>query len=443
MSFFEKSVLPNGLRVITERIPHVRSLSLGVWVAAGSRLERPEQAGVAHLIEHMLFKGTKRRTSREIASAIDGRGGTLNAFTAKEHTCYYARCLDEHLPVAVDLLDEMLRYSLFDPAELAREKGVVCEEIRMYEDVPDDLVHDLAVAALWPKHPLGRPITGTTNSVQSFERADLVAYMAEHYREDQIVISAAGNLEHDWLVERVQALAAADRSPRRQLASSGAPAAWPPAPRPIEWGAAPARPTGPQLAVRRKEIEQVHLVLGAPGLPHGAERTLTLQLLNSALGGGSSSRLFQEIREERGLAYSVYTYHSGFHDAGTCGVYAACSPAQLAEVLTLIYAQLCEVVTKGISERELDEAKAQLKGQLMLGLESTSARMSRLGRNELGLGYVLSLDEVMARIDQVSIADTCQLAAELFAQPWVLSVVGPVPPGFESLPIVKEVLGVG
>jgi predicted Zn-dependent peptidase len=189
VTFFQKTVLPNGLRVITEKIPHVRSVSLGVWIAAGSRLERPDQAGISHLIEHMLFKGTEGRNAREISSAIDGRGGTLNAFTAKEHTCYYVRCLDEHLPIAVDLLDDMLRHSLLDPEELRKEKGVVCEEIKMYEDVPDDLVHDLFVSELWPDHPLGRPIAGTTDSVMGFGREDLLAYMADHYRDDQIVIS--------------------------------------------------------------------------------------------------------------------------------------------------------------------------------------------------------------------------------------------------------------
>ncbi|HLO02955.1 MAG TPA: pitrilysin family protein [Symbiobacteriaceae bacterium] len=427
MTFFQKTVLPNGLRVITERIPHVRSVSLGVWVAAGSRLERPDQAGIAHLIEHMLFKGTTNRSAREISSAIDGRGGTLNAFTAKEHTCFYARCLDEHLPIAVDLLDDMLRHSLLDPTELGKEKGVVCEEIKMYEDVPDDLVHDLFVGELWPDHPLGRPIAGTMESVRSFERADLLGYMDEHYRDDQIVISASGNLEHDWLVERVQALTNGAQRP----------------PRPIEWGPPPVRRQQSSLLLRRKEIEQVHLVLGAAGLAHGHEESLTLQLLSCVLGGGSSSRLFQEIREKRGLAYSVYSYQSSFRDAGNYGVYAACSPAQAEEVLALIHAMVGEVSQQGITEAELVEAKAQLKGQLMLGLESTSARMSRLGRNELSQGYVLSADEVMARIDAVTVQGARSLAAEIFSQPWILSVVGPVPADFESRAVVKEVLGVG
>lgn len=427
MTFFQKTVLPNGLRIITEKIPHVRSVSLGVWVAAGSRLERPDQAGIAHLIEHMLFKGTATRNAREISSAIDGRGGTLNAFTAKEHTCYYARCLDEHLPIAVDLLDDMLRYSLLDPEELAKEKGVVCEEIKMYEDVPDDLVHDLNVEALWLEHPLGRPIAGTIDSVGRFERPDLIAYMAERYRDDQIVVSASGNLEHDWLVERVQALANGPVRP----------------PKPIEWGPAPVRRRESSLVLRRKEIEQVHLVLGAEGLAHDHDQALTLQLLNCVIGGGASSRLFQEIRERRGLAYSVYSYSSSFRDTGHCGVYAACSSTQVEEVLAVIHAMVGEVRQQGITEEELSEAKAQLKGQLMLGLESTSARMSRLGRNELSLGYVLSTDEVIDRIDRVTVEGAQALAAEIYGQPWTLSVVGPVPKRFDSRPVVKEVLGLG
>lgn len=427
MTFFEKTVLPNGLRVITEKIPHVRSVSLGVWIAAGSRLERPDQAGISHLIEHMLFKGTERRNAREISSAIDGRGGTLNAFTAKEHTCYYARCLDEHLPIAVDLLDDMLRHSLLDPEELRKEKSVVCEEIKMYEDVPDDLVHDLFVSELWPDHPLGRPIAGTTESVTGFGRADLLAYMADHYRDDQIVISASGNLEHEWLVDRLVARAPSGHQ----------------APRPIVWGEPPAPLRAPRLVVRRKEIEQVHLVLGGPGLPIGHDQTLALQLLHTILGGGASSRLFQEIREKRGLAYSVYSYHSAFRDAGNCGIYAACSPSQAPEVLRLIREIMGEAGATGITEAELEEAKAQLKGQLMLGLESTSARMTRLGRGELNLGHVLSADETIERIDRVTIEAVQKLAAELSTQTNVLSVVGPVEASFESCPVVQEVLGRG
>lgn len=429
MTLVQKSMLPSGLRVITERIPHVRSASLGVWVAAGSRLERPDQAGLAHLIEHMLFKGTATRTSRDIARAIDGRGGALNAFTAKEQTCYYARCLDSDLDVAVDLLDDMLRHSLFDPTELAKEKGVVCDEIRMYEDLPDDLAHDLSVGELWPEHPLGRPIAGTTRSVQSFGRPDLLGYMAEHYRDDQVVIAAAGNLEHEWLVERVE-----------RLAQGALPT---PARGRIEWGPTPAKRTAPGFVLRRKEIEQVHLVLSTAGLAIGDPQALTLQLINCVLGGSSSSRLFQEIRERRGLAYSVYSFHSSFHDTGNCGVYAACSPAQAPEVLALVHELVGELCQSGITEVELEEAKAQLKGQLMLGLESTSARMSRLGRNELSLGYVLTPDEVIARIDRVTTQEAHRLAAEIYQQPGVLSVVGPVSPAFESHGVVKEVLGVG
>jgi predicted Zn-dependent peptidase len=446
VTFFQKTVLPNGLRIVTERIPHVRSVSLGLWVAAGSRLERPAQAGIAHLIEHMLFKGTERRTARAIASAIDGRGGTLNAFTAKEHTCYYVRCLDQDLPVAVDLLHDMLRHSVLDPEELVKEQGVVCEEIRMYEDAPDDLVHDLFVGALWPGHPLGRPIAGTVESVQGFKRADLVDYMAEHYRDDRIVISASGNLEHDWLVEQIQALVTPGQgAPLRGETSCGAKTAGSSAvsPRPIEWGPPPGELQQSSLVVRPKEIEQVHLVLGAAGLSLGHEQSLALQLLHCVLGGGASSRLFQEIREKRGLAYSVYSYHSSFRDAGHSSVYAACSPAHVEEVLALIHAMLQEVGARGITEAELEEAKAQLKGQLMLGLESTSARMSRLGRNELSLGYVLSSDEVMARIDRVTTAEIAALAAQLFGGPSVLSVVGPVSANLETRPVVQEVLGLG
>jgi predicted Zn-dependent peptidase len=424
VTFYQKTTLENGLRIITERIPHVRSVSVGVWVAAGSRLETPEQAGISHLIEHMLFKGTERRTAREISAVIDGRGGTLNAFTSKEHTCYYAKCLDEHQGLAIDLLGDMLRNSKIAPEELVKEQGVVCEEIKMYEDVPDDLVHDLFVAELWPDHPLGRPIAGTVDSVRRLTREDLLSYMQEHYRPDHIVIAASGNLEHDQVVEQVSEAIRFDGT----------------APRPIDWGIAPKPPQSSRLVIRRKEIEQVHLVLGVAGLPVGHDQTLALQLLNTVLGGGTSSRLFQEVREERGLAYTVYSYHSAFRDSGNCGVYAACSPGQLDQVLGLIQEILLQVGEEGVTEAELEEAKAQLKGQLMLGLESTSSRMTRLGRNELTLGEIPSPDDVIARIDRVTVDEVRKLAGQIYRQPGVLSVVGPVPSNFTYKPVTEEVL---
>lgn len=411
MTFYRKTTLPNGLRVITEEIPHVRSASVGVWVGAGSCFETPAEMGVSHLIEHMLFKGTERRSARQIAREIDGRGGTLNAFTAKEHTCYYAKVLDEHLPIALDVLADMLLHSRFDPAELGREKGVIIEEIRMYEDVPDDLVHDLFAATMWRGHSLGRPIVGTVETVQDLSRDAILAYMKRHYLSANIVIAAAGHVDHDQVVEWVH-------SAFGELRDPGGGALWPPAPAEVE---------RPVAVVRSKEIEQTHLVLGTRGLPQEDDQIYALHLLNTILGGSTSSRLFQEIREQRGLAYSVYSYHSSFRNAGNFAVYAGVSPKMVEPVLELVVNLLEEVGRDGVTAEELLEAKEQLKGQIMLGLESTSSRMTRLGRSELALGRVQSPDEIIGRIDAVSLEEVGNLAKRLFLQePRILSAVGPV-----------------
>jgi predicted Zn-dependent peptidase len=412
LAFFEKSTLAGGLRVITESIPHVRSASVGVWVGAGSCWETPANMGISHLIEHMLFKGTANRTARQIAQAIDGRGGNLNAFTSKEHTCYYAKVLDEHLPIAVDVLADMTCHSLFDPADLDKEKGVVQEEIKMYEDVPDDIVHDLFASAMWAGHALGRPIVGTEETVRGFSRDEILAYHRDHYTPENIVVAAAGNLRHEQVVALVE-------TAFRELKSTGRPVpAWP---------ASPADADGPRALVRTKETEQVHLVVGMKGLHQDHPLIYALHLLNTVLGGGTSSRLFQEIREERGLAYSVYSYQSSFKNAGNFAVYAAASHDVVPEVLDLTYATFRDLGERSISTVELAAAKEQLKGEIMLGLESTNGRMTRLGRGELTLGRVLSPDEIIGRIDAVTFDEVHELARQLFmAEPRVLSAVGPL-----------------
>jgi len=400
VTFYQKTTLPNGLRVVTESIGHVRSAAVGVWVGTGSLYETPAEMGVSHLIEHMLFKGTERRSALEIARAIDGRGGALNAFTAKEYTCYHARVLDEHLPLALDVLADMLLNSRFDPADLAREKDVICEEIKMYEDVPDDLVHDLFAGALWRGHALGRPIVGTTERVQAMTREEILAYKARHYVPENMVVAAAGHLEHERVVEWAH-----------QLFGPMAPG---PGDRPAP--GAPADPEGPAIVVRQKEIEQAHLVLGTTALPLTDPNIYALYVLNAIVGGSSSSLLFQEVREKRGLAYSVYSYHSMYRSAGCFGVYAGVSPRMVDPTLELVLDLLTGLGRRGVTEEELSEAREQLKGQLMLGLESTSSRMSRLGRGELIRGCVYSPDEVIARVDAVTLEQVNALAHRLFVE---------------------------
>lgn len=412
MTFYRKTTLPNGLRVITEAIPHVRSASIGVWVGAGSCLERPAEMGVSHLIEHMLFKGTDRRTARQIAQSIDGRGGSLNAFTAKEHTCYYAKVLDEHLPVAIDVLANMLLHSRFEPVELDRERGVILEEIKMYEDVPDDLVHDLFAAAMWQNHALGRPIVGNAETVSGLSREAILAYKERCYLPGNMVIAAAGHIDHDEVVEWAG-------EAFREMAAGPATTTWPATPGLVEQ---------PLALVRPKEIEQTHLVVGSRGLPQAHEELYALYLLNTILGGSTSSRLFQEVREQRGLAYSVFSYHSSFRNTGNFGVYAGVSPQMVEPVLHLVTTLLEEAGRNGVTAEELAEAKEQLKGQIMLGLESTSSRMTRLGRGELTLGRVLHPDEIIRRIDGVTLEAVAGLARRLFLEETrLLSAVGPLP----------------
>jgi predicted Zn-dependent peptidase len=413
VTFYQKTTLPNGLRVISEEIPYVRSVSVGVWAEAGGIWEQPVNMGSSHFIEHMLFKGTERRNAREIAHAIDGRGGNLNAFTAKEQTCYYAKVLDEHLEVALDVLSDMVGRSCFDSVEIEKEKGVIREEIRMYEDDPDDLVHDLFAEATWGGHALGRPIVGTEATVQSFNRSDLLDFYHTHYRPERVVISVAGNVRHEQVVELVARLFDGAFLPHvGQIVT----------PKP------PVTVERSRAILRTKETEQAHLVVGMEGLCQDHEDMYALHLINTVLGGGASSRLFQEIREQRGLAYSVYSFQSSFRDSGHFGVYAGASPNALPKVLELVMEGYQTFANNGMSQVELDESKEQLKGQVMLGLESTSGRMTRLGRGELMHGRVLSPDQIIQRIEAVTLGQANDLARVLFSgRPKILSAVGALP----------------
>lgn len=400
----KKAVLPNGMRVITERVPGVRSVAVGVWVGVGSRDEAPEQNGIAHFVEHMLFKGTRRRTARDIAEAIDATGGQLNAFTTKETTCYYARVLDEHLPLALDILADMLLEPAFRPEDLVREREVILEEIRLVGDTPEDLVHDLFEKALFGAHPLGRPVLGTQRTVAGCTRADLVRFVQAHYTPADLVIAAAGSVHHDALVDLVQQLFDGPAGPG---AGRG----------PVPFAYRPA------YLMVDKDIEQVHLCVGVPALPRSHPQRFALHLLDTLLGGGMSSRLFQELRENRGLVYSTYSYHSGYRDTGVLGVYAGTSPDKAPDVLELIRAELAAVHRGEITAEELERAKQQTKGSLILSLENTAARMSRLGRSLLDGQPYLSPRQLMRKIDGVTLEDVRRLAAELLP-PERLTVVG-------------------
>ncbi|CAM4319398.1 insulinase family protein [Paenibacillus macerans] len=400
----KRTQLKNGLRVVMEQIPTCRSVSFGIWVKTGSRNEQPEVGGISHFIEHMLFKGTDRFSARDIAEQFDAIGGNVNAFTSKEYTCYYAKVLDEHLPIAVDVLADMFFRSLFDAEELRKEKNVIVEEISMYEDTPDDMVHDLVSQAAYGDHPLALPILGTEEKLRAMESDHLRAYMREHYTIENTVISVAGNID-DQVVELLEKYFGdfAIRGDRGSLAA------------PDFLG---------DLKFYRKKTEQNHICLSFPGLPIGDEKQYAMTLLNNALGGGMSSRLFQEIRERRGLAYSVYSYHSSHADSGLFTVYAGTAPRQTKEVLELTKEILHDVSVNGINESELGKGKEQLKGSLILSLESTGSRMNRLGKNELMLGRHYTLDEMIARIEAVTMDDVNDVLGRMFSRPFALAMVG-------------------
>jgi predicted Zn-dependent peptidase len=396
--------LSNGLRVVMEQIPTCRSVSFGIWVKTGSRNERDDNNGISHFIEHMLFKGTERHSAQQIAEVFDGIGGNVNAFTSKEYTCYYAKVLDEHLPIAVDVLADMFFHSQLDVAELEKEKNVIFEEISMYEDTPDDLVHDLVAKASYGSHPLGYAILGTEDNLAKMTPDDLRAYMADHYTVENTVIAAAGNLDD-------RALELIERHFGTFAARSGETAETEP-----DFLA--------ELLFHEKQTEQNHICLTLPGLSVREENLYSMILLNNAIGGGMSSRLFQEIREKRGLAYSVYSYHTAHADSGLFTIYAGTAPKQTEEVLKVTMELLEDVKRSGITPAELKKGKEQLKGSLILSLESTGSRMNRLGKNELMLGKHYSLDEMLRRIDAVTMDDIEKLIGSLFGRPFAVAMVG-------------------
>jgi predicted Zn-dependent peptidase len=409
-----RTELPGGLRVVTETVPGVRSVSFGIWLGIGSRDEAPLQAGAAHYLEHLLFKGTRRRTAVGIAEEFDAVGGDLNAFTAKEHTCYYAQVLDADLPLAVDVLADVVTDATLAPADVEVERGVVLEEIAMRDDDPEDLLGELFDEAIFGAHPIGRPVIGSEESIRAMTRETLHDFWRGEYITPRMVVAAAGNLVHDQVVD----LVAAALGPAAARAGSAAPV---PPRRP-----APALLTpGPRLVLRTDDTEQAHLMLGAPGLSRHDPRRTALQVLNTALGGGPSSRLFQQVREQRGLAYSVYSALSTYSDTGSFSVYAGCAPERLDEVAVVVRAVLADVAADGLTPAELARAQGNLRGGMVLGLEDTPSRMNRIGRSELDHGRQRTITESLDRITAVTNEQVTALAGELLSAPLTAAVVGP------------------
>ncbi|CAK4836449.1 unnamed protein product [Aphanomyces euteiches] len=385
-------------------MPTLRSVSFGIWVKIGSRNESTVQNGISHFIEHMLFKGTDKYTAKDIAEVFDGIGGNVNAFTTKEYTCYYAKVLDEHLPIAIDVLADMFFHSQFDVQELDKERNVILEEISMYDDTPDDLVHDLLAKASYGEHSLGYTILGTEENLNALASDDLRQYMKDHYNIQNTVISVAGNVD-DRILELIE-------SHFGQFANHGVSSDY------------MAPPFVGEAVYQTKQTEQNHICLSLPGCSIMDERIYGMILLNNTIGGGMSSRLFQEIREKRGLAYSVYSYHSSHMDSGLFTLYTGTAPKQTEEVLKVSLDIIGEMIAKGMTESELRKGKEQLKGSLILSLESTSSRMNRMGKNELMLGKHYTLDETLARIEAVEMEQIDSLIKQLFASPFALAMVG-------------------
>jgi predicted Zn-dependent peptidase len=407
------TTLPNGLLVLTERMSHLRSVSMGVWVNSGSRDEAPEVNGISHFIEHMVFKGTTTRSAQQFAREVDAIGGNLDAFTGKETICFNIKVLDENVPAALELLTDLVLHPTFAPDDIAKERGVILEEIKMDEDNPDYLVHELFTQNFWPNDALGRPILGTAKTVSSFDQAVVLEEYARRFTPANMVFSAAGNIDHDAFVQQVAtAFASLSATSSYKLERSVAPVAQ------------------PHLTLKnKKSLEQVQFCLAVPALPVADTDRYTAYLLNSILGGGMSSRLFQAIREERGLAYSIYSELNPFRDTGTLAVYAGCSAENTREVLDLTLAEFTRIKQEPVTTEELDRARNQIKGNMVLGLESSSSRMSSLARQQMYWGKFFSLDEITEEIDRVTVADLQRLANDLLkADQLTLTLLGNLGP---------------
>ena len=405
---YRKSALPNGTRVVTERMEHVRSVAVGVWVETGSRHEPEDRGGMSHLIEHLVFKGTATRTAEEIARTMDSVGGQMDAFTTKEHTCFYVQVLDEHLPLAVELLTDILLHPEFNAEELEREKSVVLQEIKMVEDTPDDVIHDLFAAQIWEGHPLGRPILGSREAVAAYGREIVLSHFTEEYVPPRILIAVAGNATHHQVVDLFGA-------GFNGFARAAAPRVdTPPA-------------IKPGVNIVSKTLEQVHLIMGFPGLNHSAPERYALFVLNDVIGGSMSSRLFQEVRERQGLVYSIHSGVQAYADTGTLYIYAATDAPNFSKVLKSILKEIRDLKKHGVTAEELRRAKDHLKGSLMLSLESTSSRMNRLAKQEMHHGSFLTIDAMLEAVDRVRHEEVQTLIAELLDEERLaLTTLGPL-----------------
>ncbi|HWJ81304.1 MAG TPA: pitrilysin family protein [Nocardioides sp.] len=413
-SLVRRTVLPSGLRIITEQMSGARSSSIGVWVGVGSRDEAARTHGASHFLEHLLFKGTRERTALDISIALDAVGGEFNAVTAKEYTCFHARVLGEDLPLAVDVLGDMITDSVIAGHDVDAERDVILDEIAMHDDDPDDVVQNLVASTAWGEDsPLGRPIAGTAASIEAMNRDQIRRFYRRHYTPDNMVVSVAGALDHAEVVRAI----------KKSFGRTGF----------LDTTAEPRRPRGADRLLPvsggsahvTRPFEQVNLVLGLEGVTRDDDRRFALGVLNTAVGGGTSSRLFQEIREHRGLAYSVYSFASHYADSGLVGVAVGCLPGRLDEVLATVRAELASIATDGISPEELARGKGQLVGGLVLGLEDSGSRMMRLGKAELVHAEVLGIDEVTDRIQRVTLDEVREIARDIFTRPEVLAVVGP------------------
>lgn len=404
-----KYKLSNGVRVVCENIPYVRSVSIGIWVRTGSQNENPRNNGVSHFIEHMLFKGTEKRSAAEIAESIDNIGGQLNAFTGKECTCFYAKTLDEHIETAVDVLSDMLFNSVFSPKDIALEKKVILEEIGMYEDSPEELVHDILTETVWGGDPIGFPILGTKKSLRGVNRDVITGYVSEHYTPGNTVISVVGNISDEGLKELLEKYFGAWK-PKAESQNAKSPVQF-----------------RPETCIREKDTEQVHICIGFDGIKNGDDRMYPLLAVNNILGGGMSSRLFQKIREKKGLVYSIYSYPTTYNDAGLFTVYAGMKPENLGNVTELIMEELRLLLKKGFTVQELEKSREQLKGNYILGLESTSSRMNSIGKSELLLGYVNTPDEILKKIGAISMEGVNDVIGNVFVlDKKGISIVGKV-----------------
>jgi predicted Zn-dependent peptidase len=421
-----RTVLPSGLRIVTEEVPSVRSAAIGIWVNVGSRDETPAVAGASHFLEHLLFKGTTRRSALEISATIEAVGGEMNAFTSKEYTCFYARVIDTDLPMAIDVVSELITSSIVSALDVDAERKVVLEEIAMRDDDPSDLVHDLYAETYYGDTTLGRPILGTVKSIKEMSRSSVFNYYKKKYLPQDLVVAVAGNIKHKRVVAMVEEALSRDNF----LDVKGAPQIRPNTPVKTK----PVRSVG----LLTRKTEQAHMFYGMEGVARADDRRFAMGVLASALGGGMSSRLFQEIREKRGLAYSVYAYAQQFAGSGQIGFYAGCNPTKAIEVVEIIREILADVAENGMSHEEIERAKGAVRGSLVLSQEDSGSRMSRIGKNEIVYGQVMGFDDILKAISRVNPTDVREIASEYLTKSPTLALVGPFKNGAKFEKVLRS-----